>query len=235
MLHNLRSILLIIVFACIVTACGEGDSSSQPTATQPAATPAKPAETVTPAAPPSPPVVQETTAPVVTEPAAPGPAPVVEQTVPEAATVVTEPAPAAQTPAPETPPVAAPVATPSGSPQTHTINAEARVFNPDIIYVQPGDTVQWTNMTSHNSVSIDGLIPAGATPWQGQLGENLQVTLTVAGIYGYYCQPHIGFGMMGVIVVGKPTNLDEVKSYADKNLQGPFRRILGKLNKVTLP
>ena len=121
-----------------------------------------------------------------------------------------------------------------GSAQTHVINAEARVFNSDIAYIQPGDTVQWTNMTSHNSVSIDGMIPAGATPWQGQLGENLQVTLTVAGIYGYYCQPHIGFGMMGVIVVGKPTNLEEVKAYADKNLQGPFRRILGKLNKVVI-
>ena len=89
-------------------------------------------------------------------------------------------------------------------------------------------------MTSHNSVSIDGLIPAGATPWQGQLGESLQVTLTVEGIYGYYCQPHIGFGMMGVIVVGKPSDLEDVKVYADKNLQGPFRRIIGKLNKVVV-
>ena len=122
-----------------------------------------------------------------------------------------------------------------GAGQTVVVNAEARVFNPDIIYIQPGDTVQWTNMTSHTSTSIDGLIPEGATPWNGQLGENLQVTLTVPGIYGYYCIPHIGFGMMGVIVVGKPANLDEVKAYADKNLQGPFRRILGKLNKVNIP
>jgi len=119
--------------------------------------------------------------------------------------------------------------------QTIVVNAEARAFNPDIIYIQPGDTVQWTNMTSHTSTSIDGLIPDGATPWNGALGENLQVTLTVPGIYGYYCIPHIGFGMMGVIVVGKPTNLDEVKAYADKNMQGPFRRILGKLKKVSIP
>ena len=90
-------------------------------------------------------------------------------------------------------------------------------------------------MTSHNSVSIDGLIPAGATPWRAQLGENLKVTLTVEGIYGYVCEPHMGFGMMGVIVVGKPANLEEVKAYADKNLQGPYRRILGKLNKVVIP
>jgi pseudoazurin len=166
---------------------------------------------------------------------APEPTPVAVQPAPATNVAVTEPAP-------ETPPAVAP-ATPAatspapagGSAQTHVINAEARVFNPDIVYIQPGDTVQWINMTSHTSTSIDGLIPAGATPWQGQLGENLQVTLTVVGIYGYYCIPHIGFGMMGVIVVGKPANLAEVKTNADKNLQGPFRRILGKLNKVVIP
>jgi len=123
----------------------------------------------------------------------------------------------------------------AGGGQTHTINAEARAFNPDIVYIQPGDTVSWINMTSHNTVSIEGLIPSGAEPWRGQIGENYKVTLTVEGIYGYVCEPHIGFGMMGVIVVGKPSTLDTVKAYADKNLQGPYRRILGKLNKVKIP
>ncbi len=47
------------------------------------------------------------------------------------------------------------------SAETHTINAEARRFVADIVYIQPGDTVGWINMTSHNSVSIDGLIPEG--------------------------------------------------------------------------
>jgi pseudoazurin len=226
MLNNLRTLLFTAAFIFLVTACGDDNSSSQKTAAPPAATPATPTETVTPAAPPAPPVVEES-APATNE-------------------VVTEPAPAAQPPAMESSPVAAtavapatPVTTPptpaGGPAQTHVINAEARVFNPDIVYIQPGDTVQWINMTSHTSTSIDGLIPVGATPWQGQLGENLQVTLTVVGIYGYYCIPHIGFGMMGVIVVGKPANLAEVKTNADKNLQGPFRRILGKLNKVVIP
>ncbi len=121
------------------------------------------------------------------------------------------------------------------NPQTHTINAEARVFKPDTIYVNPGDTVGWTNMTSHNTVSIEGLIPEGATSWASKLGQNLKVTLDVEGIYAYVCQPHIGFGMVGLIVVGKPANLEEVKAFARDNLQGPFRRIIGKLNKVKIP
>jgi len=124
---------------------------------------------------------------------------------------------------------------PAAAAKTHTINAEARIFKPDIIYINPGDTVGWTNMTSHNTVSVDGLIPEGATPWAGKLGENLQITLDVEGIYAYVCQPHIGFGMVGVIVVGQPDNLDEVKQYATENLKGAYRRIIGKLIKVTIP
>ncbi len=119
--------------------------------------------------------------------------------------------------------------------KTHTINAQARIFKPEIIYINPGDTVQWINMTSHNTVSVDELLPQGATPWSSDLGENLKLKLDIEGIYPYVCVPHIGFGMVGVIVVGKPDNLEEVKSKATTVLQGPYRRMLGKLNKVVIP
>lgn len=120
-------------------------------------------------------------------------------------------------------------------PETHVVNAEARVFNPAIIYINPGDTVAWTNMTSHNTVSVEGLIPEGAEHWRGALGENLKIKLDIEGIYAYVCEPHIGFGMVGVIVVGKPDNLEAVKSKAQEILEGPYRRIIGKLNKVEIP
>ena len=114
-----------------------------------------------------------------------------------------------------------------------TINAEARIFKPDIIYVQPGDTVGWTNMTSHMTASVEGLIPEGATPWQSQLGENLKITLDKEGVYGYVCTPHLGFGMVGVIVVGKPTNLEAATKYLQEKYTGtPYARLLGKFKQV---
>ena len=82
--------------------------------------------------------------------------------------------------------------------ESHIINAQTRMFAPDILYIQPGDSVQWQNMTSHDTVSIEGLIPEGAQPWRGPISENFGVTLTVEGVYAYVCEPHIGFGMMGV-------------------------------------
>ena len=118
--------------------------------------------------------------------------------------------------------------------EDHTINAEARRFVSDILYIQPGDTVGFINMTSHNAVSIDGLIPEGAEPFRGALGENLKLTLDIEGVYAYVCEPHLGFGMVGLIIVGEPTNLEAVRAAA-LELQGPYRRILGKLKKVQGP
>lgn len=117
----------------------------------------------------------------------------------------------------------------------HIINAEARVFKPLVIYVQAGDTVQWTNMTSHNAVSY--IVPDGATGFgeKGQLpGGSFSATMGKEGIYGYVCEPHIGFGMVGVIVVGNATQemKDAALKKADETLQGPFLRLKGALNKV---
>jgi len=117
----------------------------------------------------------------------------------------------------------------------HSINAEARAFKPDIIYIAPGDTIKFINMTSHNSVSY--IVPEGATGWgvKGQgLGENISATLDKEGIYGYVCEPHIGFGMVGVVVVGTATQemKDAAMKQAMDTLEGPFRRLIGKIKKV---
>ncbi len=55
----------------------------------------------------------------------------------------------------------------------HVIKAGSRAFETPILYVAEGDRVHFSNMNSHNSVSVDGLIPDGATPWAGDMGENV--------------------------------------------------------------
>ena len=114
----------------------------------------------------------------------------------------------------------------------HVVNAEARIFNPDIIYVQPGDTVGFVNMTSHDAKTVEGLIPEGAEGFDSGIGNNITVKFDIEGIYAYVCVPHIGFGMVGVIVVGKPVDIDAKMEWAQANLEGPYRRLIGKLLKV---
>jgi plastocyanin len=38
-------------------------------------------------------------------------------------------------------------------------------------------------------------------------GDHFEVTLTVAGVYDYFCMPHEAAGMVGRIVVGKPEGI----------------------------
>lgn len=91
----------------------------------------------------------------------------------------------------------------------------ARVwFDPIGIYVEPGTTVRWivrenvhTTTAYHPSNDKHSLrIPETAKPWDSgylvQPGKHFDITLTVPGVYDYYCTPHEGAGMVGRIVVG---------------------------------
>ncbi len=89
------------------------------------------------------------------------------------------------------------------------------VFEPAVIKVSKGDTIHFkaTDM-SHNSVSMDGMIPAGASSWAGQLNQDITVKLDSEGVYVYQCDPHAMMAMIGVIQVGEAVNLSEVKNAA---------------------
>jgi pseudoazurin len=116
----------------------------------------------------------------------------------------------------------------------HVIEAGPRAFKNATLYIAEGDNVKFSKMNSHNSVSVEGLIPEGATPWAGKMGENIGLILEKPGIYSYVCQPHIGFGMVGVIIVGD-VSADDIAVYKQKamdTLEGPYRRLLGKINKI---
>ena len=117
--------------------------------------------------------------------------------------------------------------------EEHVVNAAAREFKPAIIYIQPGDSVKFINMTSHNAVTY--LIPEGGTGWgeKGKLAGSSLITpaLNTEGIYGYVCEPHIGFGMVGVVVVGAVSadDIAAMKERAMTELEGPFKRLIGKI------
>jgi plastocyanin len=89
-------------------------------------------------------------------------------------------------------------------------------FDPIGILVPPGSTVRWTvhanvhttaayhPRNDHHSLRI----PEKAEPWDSKFlvnpGDHFSVTLTVPGVYDYFCAPHEAAGMVGRIVVGQP-------------------------------
>ena len=89
------------------------------------------------------------------------------------------------------------------------------IFEPAVIKVSVGDTIHFkATDAAHNSVSIDGMIPAGASSWASQLSQDISITLDAEGVYVYQCDPHVIMAMVGVIQVGEAVNMEEVKNAA---------------------
>lgn len=110
-----------------------------------------------------------------------------------------------------------------------TVTTKGMAFEPLVVKIEPGDTVSWDNMMTHNVEMMPDLIPEGAEAFTSPLGKNVSHTFEKEGIYVYQCTPHIGAGMGGVVIVGKPTNLEEIKS---QDVSGGLGRIVKKAIKA---
>ena len=100
-------------------------------------------------------------------------------------------------------------------------SAGSMVFEPPVLKVSVGDTIHFKSVDlSHNSASIAGMIPEGASSWSGGMNQDISVTLDTEGVYVYQCDPHAMMAMVGVIQVGDPVNLEAVKSQAGSKKGG---------------
>lgn len=91
------------------------------------------------------------------------------------------------------------------------------VFEPAFLKIAPGDTVHFVATDKgHDVLSIEGMIPAGATPFTGKMNEDLTVAFDTPGVYGYKCKPHYGMGMVGLVVVGEAINLADASAVPQK-------------------
>jgi len=101
--------------------------------------------------------------------------------------------------------------------EVHMLNKGAEgamVFEPAFVKVAPGDTVTFIPTDKgHNVETIKDMIPEGAEAFKSKMNETYKVTFDKAGAYGVKCTPHVGMGMVGVVVVGDaPANLEAVKT-----------------------
>jgi len=84
------------------------------------------------------------------------------------------------------------------------------VFSPSSVSVSAGESVTWVNNAGfpHNVVfdedAVPGGVDAGAISHEDYFnapGETYSVSFDKAGTYEYYCEPHVGAGMAGKVVV----------------------------------
>lgn len=112
--------------------------------------------------------------------------------------------------------------------EEHVVAASATNFNPLHLFINPGDTVKWANMTIHDSQSMEGLIPEGAEHWVSNIGQEISVTLDVEGVYIYKCNPHYANGMVAAIIVGEASNMNQLYN----NAKGREKGVIFKLEKL---
>lgn len=83
------------------------------------------------------------------------------------------------------------------------------------IHVEPGTTIRFVNRSGMHSATAYHAdfgrtlrIPEGAAAWDSELltrrNEEFEITLTVEGVYDYFCIPHEASGHVGRIIVGNP-------------------------------
>jgi plastocyanin len=77
-------------------------------------------------------------------------------------------------------------------------------FQPESLNVYAGDTVTWVNKghIPHTTTSVDNGKPDGLwdTPHLAR-GDSFSYVFSKPGTYHYFCRPHHGLGMKGVVVV----------------------------------
>ena len=101
--------------------------------------------------------------------------------------------------------------------EVHMLNKGAEgsmVFEPALTKIAAGDSITFIPTDKgHNVESVKDMIPAGAEPFKSKMNETFKVTFTVPGAYAVKCTPHVGMGMVGVVVVGDaPANLEAIKT-----------------------
>ncbi|MCP4618149.1 MAG: pseudoazurin [Bradyrhizobium sp.] len=101
------------------------------------------------------------------------------------------------------------------------------VFEPALVKIEPGDTVKFiATDKSHNAETIKNMLPEGAAPFAGKMSEDVAVTFDKPGVYGIKCMPHYAMGMVALVVVGKPENLDQAKAVPQS---GKARQVFASL------
>lgn len=105
------------------------------------------------------------------------------------------------------------------------------VYSEELTRVDVGETITWIPTSKgHNVEMIAG--PDGAElPKKSKNGKEVSMTFEVPGIYYYWCTPHKGMGMIGLVVVGGDvSNKDAIaKAKAMGKSKKKLKALLGDL------
>jgi len=83
------------------------------------------------------------------------------------------------------------------------------VFSQEVAHVSLGDTVTWLPTSRGHNVEM--VASPNNLKYKSKNSKEAKITFDKPGIYYYWCSPHKGMGMIGLVVVGDDlSNLAEI-------------------------
>lgn len=80
------------------------------------------------------------------------------------------------------------------------------VYSKDIARIDVGDTITWLPKSKGHNVEFVAGPDGWKKPKKSKNGKEVAITFDTPGIYYYWCTPHKGMGMIGLVVVGDDTS-----------------------------
>ena len=105
------------------------------------------------------------------------------------------------------------------------------VYSKEIAEVAVGETITWLSASKGHNVEIVAAPEGFEIPKKSKNSKETSITFDTPGIYYYWCTPHKGMGMIGLVVVGGDTsNKDAVaKAKALGKSKKKLKSLLGEL------
>jgi len=105
------------------------------------------------------------------------------------------------------------------------------VYSQELVHVDLGDTITWIPTSKGHNVEIIAAPEGFDIPKKSKNGKEVSIEFTVPGIYYYWCTPHKGMGMIGLVVVDNDTSNKDViaKAKAMGKSKKKLKTLLGEL------
>jgi pseudoazurin len=110
-------------------------------------------------------------------------------------------------------------------------DGQKMVFEPALIRANVGDTITFLpSDKGHMAASMKGMMADGGK-FKGKTNKPVSYEVTVEGLYGVKCTPHMANGMVALIVVGESFDKDSFLKgrKVSKKARARFEDILSQL------
>ena len=106
---------------------------------------------------------------------------------------------------------------------------QRNIYSEEIARVNVGDTITW--LPTNKGHNIEMVASPNNMKLKSKNNKEVQITFKEPGIYYYWCTPHKGMGMIGLVVVGGDTsNKDQIaKAKAIGKSKNKLKELLSEL------